>query len=130
MTALSIKIELDFELDSDDIATMVDTNVYRSISPWIAAITRLKDDEEGIPRWKFRYDGPMDNEGSGDSKGTFDARQILGGFAAAVVDSQEGKHHGFCCLDEMLSDKSLGIGCSQDTDVILQYTLLGDLVYG
>ena len=126
-----IEITMPLEMEDDDIDLMIDTNIYRDSSPWIGRITRY-DDSHDFPIWKVWYDGENDDEGSFASKGQVNRAELLEAFSKAATAQWRGEHHGLCCLDEMLEDKSLAIGCAQDSDVVMQYALLGDEapVYG
>lgn len=123
-----IEITMPFEVDDDDIDMMIDTNIYRQSSPWIGRISRITGDD--FPIWMVRYDGENDDEGSFATKGQVNRAELLEAFSKAATAQWKGEHHGLCCLDEMLSDRSLAIGCAQDSDVVMQYALLGELVYG
>jgi hypothetical protein len=127
---LRIDITMPFEVAADDIDMMIDTNIYRQSSPWISRIDRREDKGIDNPRWKVWYDGEDDDEGSFASTGVVFRSDLLTAFGKAAADQWQGKHFGLCCLDEMLKEKSLAIGCAQDSDVVMQYALLKELVYG
>jgi len=126
-----IEITMPFEVDADDVDMMIDTNIYRQTSPWISRIDRLEDKQKlNPPHWKVWYDGENDDEGSFASRRVVTREELLAAFGKAAADQWAGKHHGLCCIDDMLTDKSLAIGCAQDSDVVMQYALLGEMVYG
>lgn len=124
-----IEITMPFEVEDEGIDMMVDHGIWRDSSPWIGRITRV-DKSQGFPIWKVWYDGENDDEGSWATKGQVNRAELLEAFGKAAAAQWRGEHHGLCCLDEMLEDKSLAIGCAQDSDVVMQYALLGELVYG
>jgi hypothetical protein len=126
--SLKIDITMPFEVNVEDIDIMIDAGIYRQSSPWIWAITR--HDHAAGPIWTVKYDGENDDEGSHKSRGSLTRLELLEAFAKAAAAQWRGEHFGLCCLDDMLQDKSLGIGCAQDSDVVMQYALLGELVYG
>jgi len=125
-----ITLTMPFEVEDEGVDSMIDTNIYRQSSPWIGGITRFDDSVRGFPIWTVWYDGPTDDEGSWATKGQVNRAELLEAFGKAATAQWAGEHHGLCCLDEMLEDKSLAIGCAQDSDVVMQYALLGELVYG
>jgi hypothetical protein len=124
----TVNITIPFTVDDDDIATMMDTNIYRSTSPWVGEIDR-KDGPAGV-RWTIRYDGENDDEGDYASTFTLQPLDVLNAFKKAAEDQLSGKLHGMCCIDEMIADKSVAIGCAQDSDIVLQYALLDGAVFG
>jgi hypothetical protein len=126
-----IELTMGFAVKADDISMMIDTNIYRDSSPWIGRIDRVELGED-TPVWKVWYDGPEDDEATFASTATVSQFQLLEAFGKAAAAQWKGKHFGLCCLDEMLQDKSLAIGCAQDSDIVMQFALLGDEapVYG
>jgi hypothetical protein len=122
----SATLKLPLEMTDDDIDMMIDTNIYRDSSPWIGRITRYTDSSTDRPYWKVWYDGPMDDEGSFASTTRVTRQQLLNGFVAAAEAQFNKKHFGLCCIDDMLQDKSLAIGCAQDSDLVMQFAILGD----
>lgn len=129
-TTLTTQFTMPLEVERDDIAMMIDTNIYRDTSPWVGRITRYTDSGTGEPYWKVWYDGAQDDEGTFTSKVRVTERELLDAFVKAAQEQWQGKHGGLCCVDEMIRDKSLAIGCAQDSDVILQYAILGEAIYG
>ena len=124
-----IEITMPFEVEDEDIDMMIDAGIWRDSSPWIGRITRY-DNKQEFPIWKVWYDGAEDDEGSWATKGSVNRAELLEAFGKAAAAQWRGEHYGLCCLDTMLEDKSLAIGCAQDSDVIMQFALLNELVYG
>jgi hypothetical protein len=125
-------ITMPFEVPDEDVEMMIDTNIYRDSSPWIGRITRYTDSGTDQPYWKVWYDGPEDDEATFKTTIRLTRQDLLEAFARATVGQFNKKHFGLCCLDEMLRDKSLAIGCAQDSDIVMQYACLGEdaPVYG
>lgn len=118
-----LTITLTREIADNEVNDSLD-NIWRDQSPWVGGIHGpLKG------KWKIRYDGADDEEGSFASVRTLTAKQFVAAFQKAADEQRAGKHHGLCCLETMETDE-LGLGCAQDHDAVLQYALLGELVYG
>lgn len=123
-----LKITTSREVDLSEVNDMLD-NIWRDQSPWVGSISPKA---EG--KWKIRYDGPLDDEGSWASTKIVTAEDLVKAFQTArdasfqVLGAGKG-HGGLCCLETMEKDE-LGLGCAQDHDTVLQYALLGELVYG
>jgi hypothetical protein len=124
----TLKITTSREIGPDEVGDSVG-NIWRSTSPWVGLIDQIDD-----THWEIRFDGEDDEEGTFASKAKLSAKQFVKAFEKARAESYqvkgEGKGHGgLCCLETMEHDE-LGLGCAQDHDTVLQYALLGSLVFG
>lgn len=50
-------------------------------------------------------------------------------FLDALVEAHNRFPHAFCCWEDMTTDE-LGLGCSDDLDIALQFAVYGDIVFG
>jgi hypothetical protein len=111
-----------------EVVDMMD-NVWRDQSPWVGSIER-----KTTAKWRITYSAPENDEGDFAAVTLLTAQQLVDAFQKARDNSSqvlgEGKgHYGLCCLDVMEREE-LGLGCAQDHDTVLQYAILGELVFG
>lgn len=111
MTALELRITR--PIDPIEVLELI-SNVWRDVSPWVHAI----DARDG--GWDVVFDDGMTDAAT---------RRFLSP-EDVVPAIQRGLDEGVLCCGDALSREELGYGCAQDVDIVLQFALLGELVYG
>lgn len=79
---------------------------------------------DGVDGWEFTHDGVDSDEGALDVKTWVSNQQILDAAGRFLAEGRGGEDAG-----EMVRD-SIGYADAVNADVILQYAVLGEIVFG
>ncbi|QUE25629.1 hypothetical protein SEA_SADLAD_83 [Microbacterium phage SadLad] len=101
----------------EDLITGTGAMVYNWWSDWRPK-TRNR-----VDGWLFNHDGPDSEEGAGDVETWVSNQQILDAAGRFLAEGRGGD------ASDMLKE-SIGYADASDADVILQYAVLGEAVFG
>jgi hypothetical protein len=92
--------------------------LWSSLSPWLLNSVTNDESQHIYGRHYVNGDDPRE----GYEKFSFSYKKYL-----KAVD-KAFKSGTLCCAEDMKDD--LGMGCAQDADIVLQFALFNEIVYG